>query len=128
MHAFHVIFKDLFSAALDDPSAHLRLWICAKSPHAVWIAVATAEADMLNPVGFSEKMKTTTGMPNLPHRSITCTVGLAWGQRQSVKGRGQAVKSVTVLLLAWKKPPINLTCPPQDEADLEFPGEVISWR
>ena len=40
-----------------------RLWICAKSPHAVWIAVATTDVDMLNPVGFSEKMKTTMGMP-----------------------------------------------------------------
>ena len=62
-----------------------RLWICAKSPHAVWIAVATTDADMLNPVGFSEKMKTTMGMPNLPDRSVTCTVGLTSGQRQGAK-------------------------------------------
>lgn len=34
---------------------------------------ATIDADMLNPVGFSEKMKTTTGMPNLPDRSVTWT-------------------------------------------------------
>ena len=34
---------------------------------------ATSDADMLNPVGFSEKMKATMGMPNLPDRSVTCT-------------------------------------------------------
>ena len=33
---------------------------------------ATTDADMLNPVGFSEKMK-TTGMSNLPDRSVTWT-------------------------------------------------------
>lgn len=73
---------------------------------------ATTDADMLNPVGFSEKMNDDENAKFTRSKRHMHTIGLTSGQRQSVKGRGQAVKNVTALLLTWKKPPINLGCPP----------------